>query len=70
MKPTNSPTQGQPNPRKKQAKSGNWAIFPHSKVFFVGWDWFYIGNRLQKPNPTKFSATTLMINSDFLGNGE
>ena len=51
MKPTNSPTHGQPNPRKirlKTVKSGLWATFSHSKEIFVGWNWFYIGNRLQK----------------------
>ena len=34
-------------PKKNQAKNGIWATFSHSKHFFVGWDWFYIGNRLQ-----------------------
>ena len=48
VKATNSPTQGQPNPRKNGLKSGIWATFSHSKYFFVGWDWFYIGNRLQE----------------------
>ena len=34
MKPTNSPTQGQPNPRKIRLKVGIWAIFsPHQIVF-------------------------------------
>ena len=47
MKPTNSPTQGQPNPRK--IKVAFWAtFFPTAKYFFVGWDWFCIGNRLQQ----------------------
>ena len=49
MKPTNSPTQGQPNPRKNRLKVGIWATFSHSKYFFVGWDWFHTGNRLQEP---------------------
>ena len=48
MKPTNSPTQGQPNPRKFRFKSGIWATFSQSNFFFVGWDCFYIGNRLQE----------------------
>ena len=30
MKSTNSPTQGQPNPKKTWVKSGIWATFPHS----------------------------------------
>ena len=47
MKPFNSPTQGQPNPRKNRLKVAiGAATFSHSKYFFVGWDWFYIGNRL------------------------
>ena len=38
MKPTNSPTQGQPNPeKKKRSKSGVCAtFFAHSKYFFRG----------------------------------
>ena len=40
MKPTNSPTRGQPNPIKIMLKSGIWATFSHSEYFFVGWDWF------------------------------
>ena len=47
IKPTNSPTQGQPNPRK----IGIWGTFSHSKYFFVGWDLFYIRNRLQETQP-------------------
>ena len=31
MKPTNAPTQGQPNPRKIRFNSGNWVTFSHSK---------------------------------------
>ena len=48
IKPTISPTQGQPNPRKNRWKVAFWATFAHSKYFFVGWDWFHVGNRLQK----------------------
>ena len=48
MKPTNSPAQGQPNRQKNSLKVAFWAAFSHSKYFFVGWDWFYIGNRLQE----------------------
>ena len=40
MKPTKSPTQGQPNPKKKQVKSGIWATVPHSIIFF---SWVGIG---------------------------
>ena len=55
-----------PNPRptqppKKLVESGTWATFSHSKYFFVGWDWSYIGNTdYKKPNPTKLSANTLL----------
>ena len=42
-----------PNPRKIRLKSGIWATFSHSKQFFVGWDWFYIGNRLQERQTNK-----------------
>ena len=49
MKPTNSSTQGQPNPRNIRSKRANWATFsPTANNFFVGWDWFYIGNRPQE----------------------
>ena len=48
LKPTNSP-QPKANPtQEKEVKSGIWATFSHSEYFFVGWDWFYIGNRLQE----------------------
>ena len=45
-----------PNPRSTQpkknwVKSGTWATFSLSKLFFVGWDLFYIGNRLQETQP-------------------
>ena len=33
-KPTNSPTQGQPNPRKKYVKSGIWATFLPTTNYF------------------------------------
>ena len=55
-----------PNPRPTQppknlVESGTWATFSHSKYFFVGWDWSYIGNTdYKKPNPTKLSANTLL----------
>ena len=37
-KPTNSPTQGQPNPRKKRLKVAFGPLFPTAKQFFVGWN--------------------------------
>ena len=61
-KPTNSPTQGQPNPiLGHKLKVAFGPLFSHSNYFFVGWDWFYAGNRLQDTDPTKFSANTLLI---------
>ena len=33
MKATNSATQGQPNPRKNNVKSGIWAAFPTADIF-------------------------------------
>ena len=53
MKQTNSPTQGQPNPRKIRLTNGIWATFSHSKQFVVGWDLFYTGNRLQETQPNQ-----------------
>ena len=50
-----------PNPRKIRLRSGIWATFSQSKCFFVGWDWFYIGNRLQETYPNQISANTLLI---------
>ena len=38
MKPTNTPTQGQPNPRKIWFKVEFGPLFPTAKHFFVGWD--------------------------------
>ena len=35
-KPSNSPTQAQPNPRKIRLKVAFWATFSHSKHFFGG----------------------------------
>ena len=51
MKPTNFPTQGQPNPRKKWLKVAFGPLFPITNIFFVGWDWFYVGNRLRETFP-------------------
>ena len=53
MKPTNSPTQGQLNPRKNRLKAAFGATFSHSDYFFVGWDWLYMGNRLQETQPDR-----------------
>ena len=43
--PNLRPTQ----PKKNGVRNGVWAtFFPHRKYFFVGYDWFYIGNTLQE----------------------
>ena len=52
-KPTNLPAQGQPNPRKIGQKWHLGHFFPQQFFFFVGWDWFYIGNRLQETQPNQ-----------------
>ena len=56
----NSPTQGQLNPRKIRLKVAFWVTFSHSKYFFVGWDWFYIGNRLQETQPNQILRKHLL----------
>ena len=58
MEPTNSPTQGQPNPRKMRLKVAFGATFSHSEQFLVGWDWFYIGSRLQETYPKQIIRKT------------
>ena len=47
MKPTNSPTQGHPNPRTIRLK------VTFRPLFFVDWGWFYVGNRLQATGPNQ-----------------
>ena len=47
------PNPRQTQPKKNQVKSGIWATFSHSKYFFVGWDWFYMGNILQETQPNQ-----------------
>ena len=61
MKPTNSPTQGQPNPRKNRLKSGSWATFSQSKYFYVGWDWFCKYWKQTTRNLTQANALILLI---------
>ena len=68
MKPTNSPTQGQPNPRKNRLKVAFGPLFPTAKYYFVGWDWFQIGNTEQTTrNPTQSNSpqTPLCIRVTF-----
>ena len=48
----------QPKANPTQEKLGQkWHLghfFSHSNYFFVGWDWFYIGKRLQETQPNRF----------------
>ena len=61
MKPTNSPTQGQPNPRKIGLKVVFGPIFPTANIFsWVGID-FIQETDYKKPNATKFSAHTILF---------
>ena len=48
LEPTNSPPQDQTNPRKARLKVAFRTLFPTAIFFFVGWDWFYVGNGLQE----------------------
>ena len=60
-KPTNSPTQGQPNPTSKnRLKSGILGhFFPQQIIFsWVGIDFIWETD-YKKPNPTKISANIL-----------
>ena len=67
MKPTDSPTQGQPNPTKIRLKVAFGPLFffsPHRQYFFVrlGWDGIDVYNRKRTArNPTQpnLSANTL-----------
>ena len=54
MKPTNSPNPRPTQPKKNEVKKwhlGNF--FPTANIFFAGWDWFYIVNRLQETKPNQ-----------------
>ena len=63
MKPTNSSTQGQPNPRKIRLKVACGPLFPTANII----SWVGIGldreQTYKKINPTKFSANTIVINN-------
>ena len=60
MKPTNSPTQGPPNPREIRSKVVIGSLFPTAHNF----SWVGIGiikeKDYKKPNPTKFPANRLI----------
>ena len=59
MKPSNSPSQGQTNPRKNRVKVAFGPLFPTE----INFSWVGISliqeTDCKKPNPTKFSANTL-----------
>ena len=62
MKPTNSPTQGRPNPRKNRFKVWHFGpLFPTANNFA----WIAMGFTYEidykKRQPTKFSANTLVF---------
>ena len=59
MKPTNSPTQDQPNPTKiRFIKVAFWPLFPTANNFsWVGIDFIQETDH-KKPNPTKCSVNT------------
>ena len=67
--PDPRPTQPQ---EKNRVKSGIFGtLFPYSKSFFMGWDWFYVGNRLQETHPSKIVRkhpyfTGVHINQDLI----
>ena len=61
MKPTNSPTQGQPNRRKIRLKVAFGPLFPTLNNFsWVGID-FTKETERKKPNPTKYFANTYQL---------
>ena len=49
-----------PTQEKIRLKVAFGTVFPTAKYLFVGWNWFLIGTDYKKPNPTKFSANTLI----------
>ena len=62
VKPTNSPTQGQPNPRKIRLKAAFEPTFSHSRIFlFVGWDRCNTGNGLQETQPNQIPILRLFF---------
>ena len=61
MKPTNSPTQGQPNPRKIRLNMAFGPLFPTANDFWWLGLITYIGNRLETQPNKNFSANTLIL---------
>ena len=53
MKPTNSPTQGHPNPRKSRLKVAFASLFPAANNFSWVGIVFFIGNGLQETYPNQ-----------------
>ena len=61
MKPTNSPSQGQRNPRKTRFPSGIWASFFAQQFCFRGLGLVLYQEADKKPNPTEIPSNTLLI---------
>ena len=51
MKPTNYPTQGQPNPRKNKFEVAFGPLFPYSKIIFRGLGLVLYRKRRQETKP-------------------
>ena len=71
MKLSNSPSQGQPNPRKAGLKVAFGPLLWHFGHFFPQpniFSWVRIGfievTEYKKPNPTEFSATLTPLSTD------
>ena len=62
-KPTNSPTQGQPNPRKNRLKVAIGPLFPTANDFSWVEIEFISETDYKKPSPPTFSAYTLLSNT-------
>ena len=58
MKPTNSPTPGQPNQRKNRLKVEFWGP---QQILFRGLGLILYRKDYKKPNPTKVSANTVVL---------
>ena len=60
MKPTNCPTQGQPNPRKNWLKVAIGPLFPTANNFSWVGICFYVGNRLRDTQPNQNSPHSIL----------
>ena len=61
MKPTDSATQGQSNPRKIRLNEAFGPLFPTKKVIFRGLGLKILESDYRKPSPAEVSAYTLLI---------